>query len=860
MAIKSTLNNEINGLRRSFQTTRILAVLGRTSDANSEVFVNGRPGYWWVRQMQAGGGFGPSQQVRGCTIPMQTTPGTPVFLVLDEGELAVGGPDFIGLVSQGVNPTQAAAVDPNANNPSFVNQSYITTAYGQIVEGTLYVAIRGWLVLDSTGTWHKIETRVGPVTVPSAGDHCVAVIAVQSDATTFEIQYSTDKSTLIPLDLDDLNEAWSAMSAPTTNAPLWAFELADGQTELIEQNRWADLRQIINFLMASSGGSGTVTSVTAGTGLSATPNPIVGTGTIALANTAVSAGSYTNANITVDAQGRLTAASNGTDSGITQLTGDVTAGPGSGSQAATLANSGVSAGSYTNASVTVDAKGRLTAASSGTAPVTSVGATAPIASSGGTTPTISHNNSGVSAASYAAADITVNATGHVTAASSASSTGSNEVVRKTSPTIVTPTIADFTNATHNHANAAGGGQLTDAALSAAVGIAKGGTGQTTQTAAFNALDPLTTKGDIITNDGTNSVRQGIGSDGQGGIAQAAQPNGWYYRDVLYPPNALINGGGDLWDNQFNPLTLTSYADDTYIGADMWYNLTQTASIQSAMVAGDTHSDNAIQLKQNQASAQRFGVAQIIENIISVAYRNRTVRFQLKINASNSQAIRCAIVEWTGTLDAPISDIVSTWTSSTYTPGNFFISTTTTVVGTDAVTPSANAYTDLSVSGSVSSSCNNLIVFVWTEGTAAQNFTLSITECQFVDGADPVPWMPRPLSDEILLAQRFIKSFKSSNTVATKILVGSNHSTTHSWFIYIPPVPFRARPSLTAVASDWDIINSGGSTAATAIAIDSTSTADCILLDVTSAAVTVNLAVQLAGDGGGDRILTMNCYL
>ena len=43
-------------------------------------------------------------------------------------------------------------------------------------------------------------------------------------------------------------------------------------------------------------------------------------------------------------------------------------------------------------------------------------------------------------------------------------------------TLTTPVIGDLTNATHNHTNNAGGGQITDAALSAAVGITKGGTG------------------------------------------------------------------------------------------------------------------------------------------------------------------------------------------------------------------------------------------------------------------------------------------------------------------------------------------------------------------------------------------------
>ena len=89
-------------------------------------------------------------------------------------------------------------------------------------------------------------------------------------------------------------------------------------------------------------------------------------------------------------------------------------------------------------------------------------------------------------------------------------TGSGALVFATSPTLVTPALGTPTSGILTNAT----GLPLTTGVTGTLPIGNGGTGQTTASAAFNALSPVTTTGDLIIGNGTNSAtRLAIGANG-----------------------------------------------------------------------------------------------------------------------------------------------------------------------------------------------------------------------------------------------------------------------------------------------------------------------------------------------------------
>jgi len=170
---------------------------------------------------------------------------------------------------------------------------------------------------ESTSLWEKhtltdgtgisITEGAGSITIANSG------VTAVSAGTGISVSGSTGSVT-ITNSAPDQTVALTAGTGISTSGTYPNFTITNSAPDQTVALTGAGTTSVTgtypNFTITSNDAySGTVTSITAGTGL--TGGTITTSGTVALATSGVTAASYTAANITVDAYGRVTSASNG---------------------------------------------------------------------------------------------------------------------------------------------------------------------------------------------------------------------------------------------------------------------------------------------------------------------------------------------------------------------------------------------------------------------------------------------------------------------------------------------------------------------------------------------------------------------
>lgn len=126
----------------------------------------------------------------------------------------------------------------------------------------------------------------------------------------------------------------------------------------------------------------------------------------------------------------------------------------------------------------------------------------------------------------------------------------------------------LTNKTINGTNNTISNISLTAAVTGTLPIGNGGTGQTTQTAAFDALSPLTTKGDILVDNGTNNVRLPVGTNGFVLTADSGVTEGVKWAALHTTETATNQTSPWAWNsNTIEQSSITALANALTINAD-----------------------------------------------------------------------------------------------------------------------------------------------------------------------------------------------------------------------------------------------------------------------------------------------------
>lgn len=292
-------------------------------------------------------------------------------------------------------------------------------------------------------------------------------------------------------------------------------------------------------------------------------------------------------------------------------------------------------------------------------------------------------------------------------------------------------------------------------------------------------DEFTQKGGMLVGSAAGAFAElAPGSAGQYLTPDPAQPLGlkWAVPSLTIDDstNWLMNGGFNLAQRQA-PGTLTTISDSAY-GPDRWKMTRENADLQ--YIRQDASSESGLvspyygQFKKI-TNAGKFLICQPLEYLDTLKFRGKSVNFQLQMKASSSKTIKTAIVELQsgGTADT-IPSLVSSWNADGTDPT---LGTNLATIGTPSSCSVTTSWQTFQFTGTFPASSKNLLLMVWTNADFSVNDTLSLAEAGLYFGTTIRSWVPRHISQEITLCQRYYeKSYNINVAPATNTFLGSHY--------------------------------------------------------------------------------------
>ena len=314
-----------------------------------------------------------------------------------------------------------------------------------------------------------------------------------------------------------------------------------------------------------------------------------------------------------------------------------------------------------------------------------------------------------------------------------------------------------------------------------ISIANGGTGQTTVLTARQALVDvaITAKGQALWGNSSGLlVTLSPGDDGDV-LSYRSDGSAGVQTVQLLPENYAPN---PFFEVEQIPI-VAAQADDTY-GHDHWYRLSQSNPIAVASSGGLLPSSpTSATLTQSNAAAQRMGYACIIESSLSkkmAGFASSDITMSANaLVSSGTVNIRQAILQWNGSPDSVVSDIVNSWTSTDYTDGaaKFFVDTDFVPLASNVTVVTAGQDVKLTpLPATVSAPFGNLVLFIWTESTVALNVQLTIGNVKLASGIYFGEVRKPSFSETLRYAKRWVqKSFLYGTTPAQNVGAATGES-------------------------------------------------------------------------------------